>query len=198
VHKCTKNCSFHVDSSFVSPHLAFQAVGVSLFACNLAQNFLCENLLILKKKYTGFWYRVKIKLCDNDIILSSINRLIGYVLGADVDVWRFSDGVLHDEEEFGDDLDDVARVEDKVALLLAQVALKQTACGMFSSLQWTRPASSTAAATPRVVRHTWQLATLHAPTNTHKKSSYIYYAIAVSRNLAENFNKGALMEDTKF
>jgi hypothetical protein len=100
-----------------------------------------------------------------------------YVLSADVDIGRFADGVLHDEEQLGDDLDDVARVEDKVALLLAQVALKQTACGMFSSLQWTRPASSTAAATPRIVRHTWQLATLHAATHT-QKSSYIFIYLA--------------------
>lgn len=100
-----------------------------------------------------------------------------HLLGADVDIGRFADGVLHDEEQLGYDLDDVARVEDEVALLFAQVALKQTACGMFSSLQWTRPASSTAAATPRIVRHAWQLATLRV-ANTHNKKALTQYSRA--------------------
>lgn len=47
---------------------------------------------------------------------------VGLDLGADVDVGRLARGVLDDEEELGDDLDDVAGLEDEVALPLDRLA----------------------------------------------------------------------------
>lgn len=45
-------------------------------------------------------------------------------LRGDVDLGRLAGGILDDQEQFGNDFDDVARLEDEVPLLLAQVALK--------------------------------------------------------------------------
>ena len=39
-------------------------------------------------------------------------------LCADVDCWRLAGGVLHHQEQLGDDLDDMTSLEDKVSLPL--------------------------------------------------------------------------------
>lgn len=50
-----------------------------------------------------------------------------YLLGSDVDIRSFSDGVLHDKKELGDNLDDMSCLEDEVTLLLGELALEQAA-----------------------------------------------------------------------
>lgn len=62
-----------------------------------------------------------------------IGTVSDYLLCAYIDLWRFPDGILNDQEQLGDYLDDMTRLEDKVTLLDTNFTLEQAARTSFTS-----------------------------------------------------------------
>ena len=72
-----------------------------------------DNFLHLIISYNKYRYLAYLKLKGN-----GMSSKIGVKLGVDVDSWRFTRGILNDEEQLGHDLYNVPGLEDKVSLPL--------------------------------------------------------------------------------